>query len=222
MLTQLKWTSSDVLPHKSRGQIYEKSVYQHLTPRRSAVEGSETPDEGLRLCASSGVFPSPPNLQLLPEGKKSKLSVERRGANLPRLECGLGRGKKRSTVGRQKNLLWVGRPTYSGSQRRPTVDRFLGVPKRTIKPDRGGGEKSREHPVETLRRRSWSSSAGLLRDALQKIGRMFGGSELAELALLSASRLAAVLSRDRGLRGSLPARGRGHVLGQTNPLAPGP
>ena len=203
-------------------QSYEKSVYQHLTPRRSAVEGSETPDEGLRICASSGVFPSPPNLQLLPEGKKSKLSTEREGAIPSRLECGLGRGKKRSTVGRRKNLLWVVMTTYHGSHRRPTVGRFLGVPKRMLKPDRGGGEKSREHPVETLRRRSWFSSAGLLRDALQKIGRMFGGSELAGLALLGASRLVAVLSRDRGLRGSLPARGRGHVLGQTNPLAPGP
>ena len=222
MLTQLKWTSSDVLPHKSRGQIYEKSVYQHLTPRRSAVEGSETPEVGLRLCASSAVFPPPPNLQLLPEGKKSKLSVEREGANSPRLECGLGRGKKRSTVGRRKNLLWVGQPTYRGSHRRPTVDRFLGVPEKTLERIKRRGEKSREHPVETQRRRRRSSSAELLRDALQKMGRMFGGSELAELALLSASRLVAVLSRDRGLRGSLPARGRGHVLGQTNPLAPGP
>ena len=33
-----------------------------------------------------------------------------------------GRGKKRPTVGRQKNLLWVGRPTYGRSSRRPTVD----------------------------------------------------------------------------------------------------
>ena len=222
MLTQLKWTSSDVLPHKSRGQIYEKSVYQHLTSRRSAVEGSETPEVGLRLCASSGVFPSPPNLQLLPEGKKSKLSVEREGENSPRLECGLGRGKKRSTVGRRKNLLWVVMTTYRGSHRRPTVGRFLGVPKRTLKPDRGGGEKSREHPVETLRRRSWSSSAGLLRDALQKIREMFREFWYDLSALLSASRLVAELSRDRGLRGSPRARGRGHALGQTNPLALGP
>ena len=168
MLTQLKWTSSDVLPHKSRGQIYEKSVYQHLTSRRSAVEGSETPDEGLRLCASSGVFLPLPNLLPSPEGKKSKLSVEREGAILPRLECGLGRGKKRSTVGRRKNLLWVVMMTYRGSHRRSTVGRFWGAPKRILKPDRGGGEKSREHPVETLRRRSWSSSAGLLRDALSE------------------------------------------------------
>ena len=138
MLTQLKWTSSDVLPHKSRGQIYEKSVYQHLRPRRSAVEGSETPDEGLRLCASSGVFLSPPNLLPSPEGKKSKLSVEREGAIPSRLECGLGRGKKRSTVGRQKNLLWVVRPTYRGS--------FLGAPKRTLKPDRGEGRKKQRAP----------------------------------------------------------------------------
>ena len=191
-------------------------------PRRSAVERIETPDEGLRLCASSGVFPSPPNLQLLLERKKSKLSVEREGENSPRLECGLGRGKKRSTVGRRKNLLQVVSPIHGGSHRRPTVGRFWGVPKGTLERIKRGGEKSREHPIETLRRRSWSSSAGLLRDALHKMGRMFGGSELAELALRSASRLVAVLSRDRGLRGSLPARGRGHVLGQTNPLAPGP
>ena len=170
MLTQLKWTSSDVLPHKSRGQIYEKSVYQHLTPRRSAVEGSETPDEGLRICASSGVFPSPPNLQLLPEGKKSKLSVEHEGAIPSRLEYGLGRGKKRSTVGRRKNLLWVVMTTYRGSHRRPTVGLFLGVPEKALEPVRRAGEKSREHPVETQRRRRRASSAGLLRDALQKIG----------------------------------------------------
>ena len=170
MLTQLKWTSSDVLPHKSRGQIYEKSVYQHLTPRRSAVEGSETPDEGLRLCASSGVFLPPPNLLPSPEGKKSKLSVEREGAFPSRLECGLGRGKKRSTVGRRKNLLWVGRPTYRGSQRRPTVGRFFGMPEGTLERIKRRGEKSREHPVETQRRRRRSSSAWLLRDALQKVG----------------------------------------------------
>ncbi|ERJ71814.1 hypothetical protein HMPREF1556_01113 [Porphyromonas sp. oral taxon 278 str. W7784] len=91
-------------------------MYQHLTPRRSTVEGIETPDEGLRLCASSGVFPSPPNLQLLPEGKKSKLSVEREGENSPRLECGLGRGKKRSTVGRRKNYCRSPETTYRGSQ----------------------------------------------------------------------------------------------------------
>ena len=191
MLTQLKWTSSDVLPHKSRGQIYEKSVYQHLTPRRSAVEGSETPDEGLRLCASSGVFPSPPNLQLLPEEKKSKLSVEREGENLPRLECGLGRGKKRSTVGRRKNLLWVVMTTYRGSHRRSTVGRFWGAPKRTLEPDRGEGEKSREHPVETQRRRSWSSSAVLLRDALSENGvnvRRIGTSRTGTSQRLSAGR----------------------------------
>ena len=170
MLTQLKWTSSDVLPHKSRGQIYEKSVYQHLTPRRSAVEGSETPDEGLRLCASSGVFLSPPNLLPSPEGKKSKLSVEPEGAIPSRLECGLGRDKKRSTVGRRKNLLWVVMMTDRGSHRRSTVGRFWGAPKRILKPDRGGGGKYREHPVETQRRRRRSSSAGLLRDALQKMG----------------------------------------------------
>ena len=161
MLTQLKWTSSDVLPHKSRGQIYEKSVYQHLTSRRSAVKGSETPDEGLRPCASSGVSLPPPNLLPSPEGKKSKLSVERGGAIPSRLECGLGRDKKRSTVGRRKNLPWVASTIYRRS--------FLGAPRRTLKPDRGEGEKSREHLVETQRRRSWSSSAWLLRDALQKI-----------------------------------------------------
>ena len=158
-MTQLKWTSSDVLPHKSRGQIYEKSVYQHLTPRRSAVEGSETPDEGLRLCASSGVSLPPPNLLPSPEEKKSKLSVEHEGAIPSRLECGLGRGKKRSTVGRPKNLLWVGRPTYRGSQRRPTVGRFWGGLRGRLSRTEGKGEKSREHPVEALRRRSWSSSA---------------------------------------------------------------
>ena len=191
MLTQLKWTSSDVLPHKSRGQIYEKSVYQHLTSRRSAMEGSETPDEGLRLCASSGVFFPPPNLLPSPEGKKSKLSVERGGANLPRLECGLGRGKKRSTVGRRKNLLWVVMTTYRGSHRRPTVGRFLGVLKRMLKLDRGGGEKSREHPVETQRRRSWSSSAWLLRDALSENGvnvRRIGTSRTGTSQRLSAGR----------------------------------
>ena len=32
--------------------------------------------------------------------------------------------KKDPTVGRRKNLLWVGRPTYRGSQRRPTVGFF--------------------------------------------------------------------------------------------------
>ena len=146
MLTQLKWTSSDVLPHKSRGQIYEKSVYQHLTPRRSTVERIETPDEGLRLCASSGVSLPPPNLLPSPEGKKSKLSVEREGAIPSRLECGLGRGKKRSTVGRPKNLLWVGRPTYSGSQRRPTVDRFWGAPEGTLERIKRKGEKAKSTP----------------------------------------------------------------------------
>ena len=35
-----------------------------------------------------------------------------------------GRGKKRPTVGRRKNLLWVVSPTYRGSLRRPTVDPF--------------------------------------------------------------------------------------------------
>ncbi len=166
MLTQLKWTSSDVLPHKSRGQIYEKSVYQHLTPRRFAVEGSETPDEGLRLCASSGVFLPPSNLLPSPEGKTTELSTEHRGAIPPRLERALGRGKKRSTVGRRKNLLWVGRPTYCGSHRRPTVGLFLGVPEGVLERIRREGEKSREHPVETQRRRRRSSSAWLLRDAL--------------------------------------------------------
>ncbi len=146
MLTQLKWTSSDVLPHKSRGQIYEKSVYQHLTSRRSVVEGSETPDEGLRFCASRGVFLPPPNLLPSPEGEKSKLSVEREGAIPSRLECGLGRGKKRSTVGRRKNLLWVVMTTYRGSHRRSTVGRFWGAPKRTLEPDRGGGRKKQRAP----------------------------------------------------------------------------
>ena len=186
------------------------------------MEGSETPDEGLRLCASTGVFLPPPNLLPSPEGKKSELSTERKRAIPSRLECELGRGKKRSTVGRRKDLLWVVMTTYRGSHRRPTVGRFLGAPKRTLKLDRGEGEESREHPVETQRRRSWSSSAWLLRDALLKMGGMFGGSELGELALLSASMLVAVLSRDRGLRGSPRAQGRGHVLEQTNPLALGP
>ena len=153
MLTQLKWTSSDVLPHKSRGQIYEKSVYQHLTSRRSTVEGSETPDEGLRLCASSGVSLPPPNLLPSPEGKKSKLSVEREGAIPFRLECGLGRGKKRSTVGRRKNLLWVVMTTYRESHRRPTVGRFWGVPEGTLERIKRGGEKSREHPVGAQRKK---------------------------------------------------------------------
>ena len=170
MLTQLKWTSSDVLPHKSRGQIYEKSVYQHLTPRRSTVERIETPDEGLRLCASSGGSLPPPNLLPSPEGKKSKLSVERERAISSRLEYGLGRSKKRSTVGRRKNLLWVVMTTYRGSHRRPTVGRFLGAPEGTLERIKRRGEKSREHPVETQRRRSRSSSAWLLRDALQKMG----------------------------------------------------
>ena len=222
MLTQLKWTSSDVLPHKSRGQIYEKSVYQHLTPRRSAVERIETPEEGLRLCASSGVFLPPPNLLPSSVGKTTELSTEREGAIPPRLECGLGRGKKRPTVGRRKNLLWVVSTTYGRSHRRPTVDPIFGVPEKALERIRREGEKSREHPVETLQRRRRSSSAGLLRDALQKMGRMFGGSELAELALLSTTQLVAVLSRDRGLRGSPHARDRAHALGQTNPLAPGP
>ncbi len=170
MLTQLKWTSSDVLPHKSRGQIYEKSVYQHLTPRRSAVERIETPEEGLRLCASSGVFLPPSNLLPSPEGKTTELSTEREGAIPPRLECGLGRGKKRSTVGRRKNLLWVVSTTYRGSHRRPTVGLFWGVPEGTLEQIRRAGEKSREHPVETQRRRRRSSSTWLLRDALQKMG----------------------------------------------------
>ena len=192
MLTQLKWTSSDVLPHKSRGQIYEKSVYQHLTPRRSTVERIETPDEGLRLCASSGVFPSPKNLQLLPEGKKSKLSVERGGANLPRLECGLGRGKKRSMVGRRKNLLWVVMTTYRGSHRRSTVGRFWGVPEGTLERIKRRGEKSREHPVETQRRRRRSSSAWPLWDALSENGvnvRRIGTSRTGTSQRLSAGRI---------------------------------
>ncbi len=37
-----------------------------------------------------------------------------------------GRGKKRPTVGRQKNLLWVVSPTYRGSLRRPTVGPIWG------------------------------------------------------------------------------------------------
>ena len=41
---------------------------------------------------------------------------------LPLLLEAKGRGKKRPTVGRQKNLLWVGRPTYGRSSGRRTVD----------------------------------------------------------------------------------------------------
>ena len=38
------------------------------------------------------------------------------------------RGKKRPTVGRRKNLLWVVSPTYGRSHRRPTVGLFLPLP----------------------------------------------------------------------------------------------
>gem|GEM_PF-6724416 len=40
--------------------------------------------------------------------------------------CSQG-GKKRSTVGRRKNLLWVVDATYRGSVRRPTVGFFRGL-----------------------------------------------------------------------------------------------
>ena len=43
-----------------------------------------------------------------------------------------GRGKKRPTVGHQKNLLWVVSPTYRGSLRRPTVDPFWAPSERQI------------------------------------------------------------------------------------------
>ncbi|ERJ71854.1 hypothetical protein HMPREF1556_01090 [Porphyromonas sp. oral taxon 278 str. W7784] len=39
------------------------------------------------------------------------------------------RAKKRPTVGRRKNLLWVVSPTYGRSHRRPTVGSFLPLPK---------------------------------------------------------------------------------------------
>ena len=43
-----------------------------------------------------------------------------------------GRGKKRPTVGRQKNLLWVVSPTYRGSLRRPTVGPIWTPPEERI------------------------------------------------------------------------------------------
>ena len=41
-----------------------------------------------------------------------------------------GRAVKRPMVGRSENLLWVGRPTYRGSQGRPTVGFILAVARR--------------------------------------------------------------------------------------------
>ena len=70
-------------------------------------------------------------LQLGPRKKRAKhgvFSLPNIGGFLweePPLHLGdKGRGKKRPTVGRQKNLLWVVSPTYRGSLRRPTVDPF--------------------------------------------------------------------------------------------------
>ena len=68
-------------------------------------------------------------LQLGPRKKRAKhgiFSLPNIGGFLweePPLHLGdKGRGKKRPTVGRQKNLLWVVLTTYRGSLRRPTVD----------------------------------------------------------------------------------------------------
>ena len=56
----------------------------------------------------------------------------------PALRLGAkGKGKKRPTVGRRKNLLWVVSPTYRGSQRRPTVGRQKGSRERRRKPAHG-------------------------------------------------------------------------------------
>ena len=49
------------------------------------------------------------------------LSIKRQALDSP---------KKRPTVGRRKNLLWVVDATYGRSSRRPTVDPFLPLPKR--------------------------------------------------------------------------------------------
>ena len=54
------------------------------------------------------------------------------GASLARIEWALGRGEK-TTYGRSsKNLLWVGRPTCRGSQRRPTVGFILRAPEGSV------------------------------------------------------------------------------------------
>ena len=67
-------------------------------------------------------------LQLSPRKKRAKhgvFSLPNIGGfaweELPLKLGAKGRGKKRPTVGRQKNLLWVVSPTYCGSLRRPTV-----------------------------------------------------------------------------------------------------
>ena len=68
-------------------------------------------------------------LQLGPRKKRAKhgvFSLPNIGGfsweELPLKLGAKGRGKKRPTVGRQKNLLWVVLTTYRGSLRRPTVD----------------------------------------------------------------------------------------------------
>ena len=43
-----------------------------------------------------------------------------------------GKGKKRPTVGRRKNLLWVVLPTYRGLLRRPIVDPIWAPSERQI------------------------------------------------------------------------------------------
>ena len=52
------------------------------------------------------------------------------GVVLPVKRLDLDSPKKRPTVGRRKNLLWVVDATYGRSSRRPTVDPFLPLPKR--------------------------------------------------------------------------------------------
>ena len=48
---------------------------------------------------------------------------------LPRFLRPPQEAKKRPTVGRRKNLLWVASPTYRRSLRRPTVGFFFALPK---------------------------------------------------------------------------------------------
>ncbi|WP_298575435.1 hypothetical protein, partial [uncultured Porphyromonas sp.] len=55
----------------------------------------------------------------LTDGKKTRPELASRAH--------FGRVKKRPTVGRRKNLLWVVSTTYGASVRRPTVGRFYEV-----------------------------------------------------------------------------------------------
>ncbi|ERJ72522.1 hypothetical protein HMPREF1556_00644 [Porphyromonas sp. oral taxon 278 str. W7784] len=62
-------------------------------------------------------------------GKKLKPRARRHAPSPTPLSPPAPRGKKKPTVGRRKNLLWVASPTYRRSLRRPTVGFFFALPK---------------------------------------------------------------------------------------------